>query len=101
VPYATTEVARNHLSRIWDGASTAVLGRRNAEGFLAYWPMVADDQNADPRDRAYAKWLVDAEKVVTTGARTTAASRRGTARRGAIPFDVAAFTRAGSCLRDP
>ena len=64
VSYATTEVARRHLTRIWEGATTAVLGRRNAEGFLGFWPTVAADENADPRDRGYAKWLVDAEKVV-------------------------------------
>ncbi|MCE6996454.1 dihydrofolate reductase family protein [Saccharothrix sp. S26] len=64
VPYAVTEVARRHLARIWENATTAVLGRRNAEGFLGFWPSVADDDNADPRDRGYAKWLVDVEKVV-------------------------------------
>lgn len=64
VSYAATEVARRHLSRIWDGATTALLGRRNAEGFLGYWPSVATDASADPRDRGYAKWLVDTEKVV-------------------------------------
>ncbi|MEU5716861.1 dihydrofolate reductase family protein [Streptomyces sp. NPDC020403] len=63
-PYVTTEVARNHLARIWEGATTALLGRVNAEGFLGYWPSVAADENADPRDRGYAKWLVDTEKVV-------------------------------------
>jgi dihydrofolate reductase len=64
VSYATTEVARRYLTKVWEGATTAVLGRRNAEGFLGFWPTVAADENADPRDRAYAKWLVDAEKVV-------------------------------------
>ncbi|MQY08944.1 dihydrofolate reductase family protein [Actinomadura macrotermitis] len=64
VPYMTTEVARGHLTRIWEGATTAVLGRGSAEGFLGYWPSVAADENADPRDRGYAKWLVDTEKVV-------------------------------------
>lgn len=64
VSYATTDVARRHLTRIWENATTAVLGRRNAEGFLGFWPTVAADENADPRDRGYAKWLVDAEKVV-------------------------------------
>ncbi|KND41615.1 dihydrofolate reductase family protein [Streptomyces stelliscabiei] len=63
-PYVTTEVARNHLTRIHEGATTALLGRVNAEGFLGYWPSVAVDENADPRDRGYAKWLVDTEKVV-------------------------------------
>jgi len=63
-PYVTTEVARRHLDRIWEGATTALLGRVNAEGFLGYWPSVAADEDADPRDRAYARWLVDTEKVV-------------------------------------
>jgi dihydrofolate reductase len=64
LPYAVTDVARSHLSRIWETATTAVLGRVNAEGFLGYWPSVADDEDADPRDRGYAKWLAEAEKVV-------------------------------------
>lgn len=64
VPYMTTEVARDQLTRIWEGATTALLGRRNAEGFLGFWSQVADDENADPRDRGYARWLVDTEKVV-------------------------------------
>jgi dihydrofolate reductase len=64
VPYATSDVARRHLARIHEKATTAVLGRSNAQGFLGYWPMVADDENADPRDRGYAKWLVETEKVV-------------------------------------
>ncbi|MET8116947.1 dihydrofolate reductase family protein [Streptomyces prasinus] len=63
-PYVTSEVARGQLARIWEGATTALLGRINAEGFLGYWPAVAEDENADPRDRGYAKWLVDTEKVV-------------------------------------
>ncbi|WP_433354764.1 dihydrofolate reductase family protein [Microtetraspora malaysiensis] len=72
VPYATTEVARDHLTRVWEGATTALLGRLNAEGFLQYWPTVAEDENADPRDRGYAKWLVDTEKVVLSTTLTEA-----------------------------
>lgn len=72
VPYATTEVARDHLTRIWQTATTALLGRLNAEGFLGFWPSVADDENADPRDRGYAKWLVDTEKVVLSTTLTDA-----------------------------
>ncbi|MEV5890255.1 dihydrofolate reductase family protein [Nonomuraea fuscirosea] len=63
-PYVTSEVARDHMSLMWENATTAVLGRINAEGFLGYWPSVAEDENADPRDRGYAKWLVGTEKVV-------------------------------------
>jgi dihydrofolate reductase len=72
VPYATTEIARNHLGRIWENATTAVLSRGCAEGFLGFWPSVAGDENADPRDRGYAKWLVDTEKVVLSTTLTEA-----------------------------
>ncbi|WP_405741653.1 dihydrofolate reductase family protein [Streptomyces sp. NBC_00028] len=72
VPYAITEVARNHLTRIHVNATTVLLGRRNAEGFLGFWPSVAEDDNADPRDRGYAKWLVDTEKVVLSTTLTEA-----------------------------
>ncbi|GAA3091594.1 dihydrofolate reductase family protein [Streptomyces rectiviolaceus] len=71
-PYVTSEVARGQLTRIWEGATTALLGRINAEGFLGYWPTVAEDENADPRDRGYAKWLVDTEKVVFSSTLTEA-----------------------------
>lgn len=64
IPYAVTDVARDHMDRLHENATTAVLGRLNAEGFMSYWPSVADDENADPRDRGYAKWLRDTEKVV-------------------------------------
>lgn len=72
VAYMTTEVARDQLTRIWEGATTALLGRRNAEGFLGFWPTVAGDENADPRDRGYAKWLVDVDKVVLSTTLTEA-----------------------------
>ncbi|MFE3071408.1 dihydrofolate reductase family protein [Streptomyces sp. NPDC059247] len=71
-PYVTSEVARGQLTRIWEGATTALLGRINAEGFLGHWPTVAEDENADPRDRGYAKWLMDTEKVVLSTTLTEA-----------------------------
>ncbi len=64
VPYMTTDVARDQLTRIWQDGTTALLGRLNAEGFIGFWSPMAEDENADPRDRGYAKWLVDTEKVV-------------------------------------
>ncbi|MFJ6658334.1 dihydrofolate reductase family protein [Streptomyces sp. NPDC091377] len=72
LPYVATDVARDQLTRVWEGATTAVLGRGNAEGFLGYWPSVADDESADPRDRGYAKWLVGVEKVVLSTTLTSA-----------------------------
>ncbi|MEN5074977.1 dihydrofolate reductase family protein [Isoptericola cucumis] len=93
VRYATTEVARDHLARIHEGATTALLGRRNAEGFLSYWPAVAADEGADPRDRAYARWLVEVEKVVLS--RTLASSPWDRARVVDAPAaDVVADLRA-------
>jgi len=87
VPYAVTDVARDHLTRIWETATTAVLGRRNAEGFLGYWPSVARDEAADPRDRAYARWLLEAEKVVFSTTLTAPPWER-TRLVNAAPVDV-------------
>jgi dihydrofolate reductase len=64
VPHAVTDTARDYLVRMTDTTTTALLGRKNYEGFGGYWPAVADDENADPRDRAFAKWLNTVEKVV-------------------------------------
>jgi dihydrofolate reductase len=72
VPYAGTDVARDHLTRIWEGATTAVLGRGSAQGFMGYWPPVGEDENADPRDRGYANWLVGTEKVILSTTLTEA-----------------------------
>jgi dihydrofolate reductase len=64
VPYVTTDVARDHMTRMWETATTALLGRISAEGFMGFWSSVAGDENADPRDRGYARWLMNTEKVV-------------------------------------
>jgi dihydrofolate reductase len=64
VPYVTSELARDHMTRMWQDATTAVLSRGNAEGFMGFWGAVAGDDSADPRDRGYANWLVGTEKVV-------------------------------------
>jgi dihydrofolate reductase len=64
MPYAVTDVARDHLTGLWESATTALLGRVNAEGFLGFWPAVIGMEGADPRDEGFAKWLVDADKVV-------------------------------------
>lgn len=72
VPYATSEVARDQLTRIHEGKTTALLGRGNAQGFLGFWPTILDIDDADPRDRGYAEWLVDVEKVVLSTTLTEA-----------------------------
>jgi dihydrofolate reductase len=72
VPHALTDESRAHLLKITSTASTALLGRKNYQGFAGYWPAVADDDDADPRDRAFARWLNAAEKVVVSRTLTEA-----------------------------
>ncbi len=64
VPHAITDGARTHMIAVTKPATTVLLGRKNYEGFGAYWPPVANDENADPRDRAFAQWMNSVEKIV-------------------------------------
>ncbi|MEU9336786.1 dihydrofolate reductase family protein [Streptomyces sp. NPDC048290] len=88
-PYVTSEVARDQMTRIWQTATTAVLGRVNAEGFLGYWSSVAADESADARDRGYARWLVDTEKVVFSTTLAAAPWERARVVSGSVPEVVA------------
>jgi dihydrofolate reductase len=72
VPHALTSESRAHLLKIISTASTALLGRKNYQGFAGFWPAVAGDEGADPRDRAFARWLNEAEKVVVSRTLTEA-----------------------------
>ena len=62
--HAVTDTARELAMRQTSTATTVLLGRKNYEGFFGYWPTVATDESADPRDRALAQWLDSVEKVV-------------------------------------
>jgi len=64
VPHAVTDTSRSHMTRVTSAATTALLGRKNYQGFGGFWPAVADDANAHPADRAFSRWLNDVEKVV-------------------------------------
>jgi dihydrofolate reductase len=64
VPHAITNAARNHMIDVTTPATTVLLGRKNYQGFGGYWPAVANDESADPRDRAFSKWLNGVEKIV-------------------------------------
>lgn len=64
VLHAVTDGSRSHMVRITSAATTALLGRKNYQGFASFWPAVADDEAADPRDRTFAQWLNAVEKVV-------------------------------------
>jgi dihydrofolate reductase len=63
VPHAITDAARDHMIDVTSPATTVLLGRKNYQGFGAYWPSVADNVEADPRDRAFSKWLNAVEKI--------------------------------------
>jgi dihydrofolate reductase len=52
------------MVRVTGPATTALLGRKNYQGFAGFWPSVADDDNADPADRTFSRWLNRVEKVV-------------------------------------
>jgi dihydrofolate reductase len=64
VPHAITEGARDHMISVTSPATTALLGRNNYEGFGSFWPSVAGNEQADPRDRAFSRWLNSVEKIV-------------------------------------
>jgi dihydrofolate reductase len=63
-PHVESEQMSAYSEGTWRGASTAVMGRTNYEGFHGYWPPVAADPDSPPRARALAAWLDTVEKVV-------------------------------------
>lgn len=64
VPHAITDTARDHMINVTRPATTVLLGRKNYQGFGAFWPSVADNEDADPRDQSFSKWLNAVEKIV-------------------------------------
>ncbi|MCX4734314.1 dihydrofolate reductase family protein [Streptomyces sp. NBC_01363] len=64
MPYAHTDVARDHMTSVRESATTALLGRVNAGSFVGFWPTVIGAEGVDPRDEGFAKWLLDTDKVV-------------------------------------
>jgi dihydrofolate reductase len=60
--HATTDTARELLIS-HTKATTVLLGRKNYQGFGGYWPTVAVDESADPRDRTFAQWFNTVEKI--------------------------------------
>ena len=95
VPYMTTAVARRQLARIHTGATTALLGRGSAEGFLGFWGEVAEDVDADPRDRGYAAWLLGADKIVFSTSLTEAPWERTRIVNAPVPHVVAELKTSG------
>jgi dihydrofolate reductase len=72
LPHAVSDAPRDLMARLTNSATTVLLGRKNYEGFGGYWPTVADDENAAPHDREFARWLNAIEKVVFSRTLTAA-----------------------------
>jgi dihydrofolate reductase len=72
VRHALTSEARAQLLDVTGTASTALLDGQTYQGFWGFWPAVAGDEDADPRDRLFARWLNEAEKIVVSGTLTAA-----------------------------
>jgi dihydrofolate reductase len=70
--YAVSDAAHARSAEALSAATTALLGRLNYEGFYGYWPPIAGDEKADPRDRNIARWLDDVEKIVFSTTMTDA-----------------------------
>jgi len=83
VPHALTDAARDHMIGVTSPATTVLLGRKNYQGFGGFWPKVVDDVSADPRDRAFSKWLNSVEKIVLSSTLKEAAWARRSRRRTA------------------
>ncbi|MEU7739198.1 dihydrofolate reductase family protein [Nonomuraea sp. NPDC049158] len=64
VPHAISDGSTSHMVKVTGPATTALLGRKNYQGFAGFWPAVADDDNADPNSRTFARWLNGVEKIV-------------------------------------
>jgi dihydrofolate reductase len=72
LPHVFEDVVRDQLDAAIRSATTALMGSNNAEGYAQVWPPVAEDETGDARDRAFARWLNDAEKVVVTSSGSSA-----------------------------
>lgn len=61
-------------------ATTVLLGRKNYEGFGAYWPTIAHAADAGARDQRFARWLDEAAGSLPrcTGTRRSSSSNTAT-----------------------
>ena len=66
VRHALTHEARAQLLEVTGAATTVLLDGPTYRGFGGFWPAVAGDEDTDPRDRLFAQWLNEAEKIVVS-----------------------------------
>ncbi|PRY50041.1 RibD domain-containing protein [Geodermatophilus tzadiensis] len=64
VPHLGSDAVREHRERLHAAATTALLGEGDFVRARESWPAVARDDAADARDRAFASWLEQVEKIV-------------------------------------
>ncbi|MFI7316903.1 dihydrofolate reductase family protein [Streptomyces venezuelae] len=64
--HITSEQSEIMYEGIWRGASTAVVGRVNWEGFTSVWPGLTSDPTSSARTRELGNWLATVDKVVTS-----------------------------------
>jgi dihydrofolate reductase len=62
--HVSQEQTSAYLEGIWRGASTALLGRKNYEGFYSVWPGITRDPSTPARLRDLGAWINTVEKVV-------------------------------------
>jgi dihydrofolate reductase len=62
--HARSDAVREHRERLHTPATTALLGEDDFARSRDAWPPVVADPAADPRDRAFAGWLDEVEKIV-------------------------------------
>jgi dihydrofolate reductase len=66
VRHALTGAARAQLLEVTGTATTVLLDGPAYQGFGDLWPAVAGDEDADPRDRLFAQWLNESEKILVS-----------------------------------
>ncbi|HVJ80239.1 MAG TPA: dihydrofolate reductase family protein [Planctomycetia bacterium] len=66
-------IGARHDEETWDDVADGMkntdcvlFGRKTYGMFVGYWPVAENDPKAGPRDRGFAKWIGDTEKVVFT-----------------------------------
>jgi dihydrofolate reductase len=69
--HAGREQTSAYFEGIWRGASTALLGRKNYEGFYSVWPGITRDPATPARVRDLGAWIDAVEKVVFSNTLTT------------------------------
>jgi dihydrofolate reductase len=87
-PHAVSDAPRDLMVRMAGSATTALLGRKNYEGFGGFWPAVARDESAEPRDREMAQWLDEVEKVVFSSTLTDATWKNSRIVNGDVAAEV-------------